>query len=201
MINSKPLCTEAIATSSSTEDRQYILHPIEAGPTSSTRGRTYTVLDPRLMFHGLPQLFLDRFPQLNEVRYQVKRNAGRYDVKYFPIGFTSIMKKEKVVLRDGTTYELTTTWTADPDFIVKRNIETQTDGATIDTDTQTDEDPQAEGLQDPRTIETQTETGPVRNKGVNCRIIISLSIPMTTCVISLLSRMFNTVCLNILVGW
>ena len=78
------------------------------------------------MFHGLPQLLLDRLPQLNDIRYQVKRNAGRYDVKYFPIGFTSIMKKEIVVLRDETTYELTTTWTADPNYIVKKNMETQT---------------------------------------------------------------------------
>ena len=50
---------------------------------------------------------------------------------YFPMGFTSkssIIKKEKVVLRDGTTYELTMMWTADPDFIVKneyRNTDRQ----------------------------------------------------------------------------
>ena len=62
------MCTEAIATSSSEGNRRYILHPIEAGPATSTRGSTYTILDPRLMFHGLPQLFLDRFPQLNEMR-------------------------------------------------------------------------------------------------------------------------------------
>ena len=53
----------------------------------------------------------------------MKRNAGRYDVKYFPIGFTSIMENE-VVLRSGSTDELTTTWTADPDFVVKINMET-----------------------------------------------------------------------------
>ena len=95
VINSKPLCTEAIATSSSEGDRRYILHPIEAGPASSTRGSTYTILEPRLMFHGLPQLSLGRFPQLNDVRYQLKYNTGRYDVKYFPISFKRIMKKEK----------------------------------------------------------------------------------------------------------
>ena len=40
------------------------------------------------MFHGLSQSFLDH-------------NAGRYDVKYFPLGFTSIIKKDDDNLDDN----------------------------------------------------------------------------------------------------
>ena len=58
VINANPSCAEVIATFNSEGKGPYVLHPIEAGSTSSSRGSTCTILDPCLMFHGLSQLFI-----------------------------------------------------------------------------------------------------------------------------------------------
>ena len=77
--------------------------------------------DPRHFLAGAPSSLCDRFPAspLRRVRREALKqpiSSGQIHFSSFPDCLGSVKKVEKATLPDGTTYELTTTWTRDPDF-------------------------------------------------------------------------------------
>ena len=79
--------------------------------------------DPRHFLVGAlcDSSLCDRFPAspLRRIRREALKqpiSSGQIHFSSFPDCLGSVKKVEKAILPDGTTYELTTTWTRDPDF-------------------------------------------------------------------------------------
>ncbi len=101
------------------------LIPVE-GPANAQH------LDPRIFFLGAPSQYQDQFPSrlVRAVRHEVQNGNLVPTLVWQPEGVTSIRRTERVETgtRDLTTiYELSSVWTFDPTYGVRRSRTSQTD--------------------------------------------------------------------------
>ena len=99
-------------------------------PLESKNASTFA--DPRQFFAGAPSMIKSQFPaspmrRIRKEALEQSISAGGIEVHTFPDCLSSIKKVERAVLPDGTVYELSTTWTRDPEFKVRHTKDTQTD--------------------------------------------------------------------------
>ena len=113
--------------------------------------------DPRHFLAGAPSSLCDRFPAspLRRIRREALKqpiSSGQIHFSSFPDCLGSVKKVEKATLPDGTTYELTTTWTRDPDFRICCAVGTQTSedlkGPTAENNLKTEERTGPDTIQD-----------------------------------------------------
>ena len=64
---------------------------------------------------GAPSTYLKNFTGV--LCQKVKKQLAGYppEVSYWPVGVSAVKKVEKVELKDGTTYSLTSTWIPEPE--------------------------------------------------------------------------------------